>query len=490
MNAGPAQDTIAAISTPPGRGGIGIVRLAGPEAVAIASGLLRLTRPLEHARPRFSHVLDPRNPGSDAPPLDEAVVTAYLRPRSYTGDDLVEIAAHGSPVVLDAILTAALTQGARLADPGEFTQRAFLAGRLDLTQAEAVHDLIAAQTLEQARAAAGQLGGALSRRVAPAKEALLHLIALLEAGMDFASGELDDVDVVPPAQIAAALAGVHAQLSALERSYRGGALLRSGVSLALVGRPNAGKSSLFNRLLERSRAIVTPIPGTTRDTVEESWSLHGIPVRLVDTAGLRLADETPADEAERQGIERSREALADADFVLLVHDASVALSSEELQLAQTLEGRPHLLVRNKADLLPYTSTAASYAADSTTATPPGHAGISKNNDAPAAQVATAISVSALTGEGVEDLRSAILAHLQAGAGLVEAGALTNRRQQAAVEDALASLQAATQANQTQLPHELLLMDLHQTLATLDTLTGATTTEDILTRIFSTFCIGK
>src|SRR5579875_1845237 len=296
-------DTIAAISTPPGRGGIGIVRLSGPAAVTIAGQLVRLTQPLAHARARFVQVLDPRAEDPSAPALDEAVITTFLAPHSYTGDDIVEIASHGAPVVLDAILSAALAGGARLAEPGEFTQRAFLAGRLELTQAEAVHDLIAAQTLEQARAAAQQLGGALSRRVAPAKDQLLHLIALLEAGMDFASGELDDVDVVPPAQIAHEIRAVHEALSQLAQSFRAGALLRSGLSFALVGRPNAGKSSLFNQMLQRPRAIVTPVPGTTRDTVEESWSLAGIPVRLVDTAGLRLPTDAPADEAERQGIE-------------------------------------------------------------------------------------------------------------------------------------------------------------------------------------------
>ncbi len=465
----PALETIAAISTPPGRGGIGIVRLAGSDALAIAARLLRLTHPLEHARARFAAVLDPRAASPDAPPLDEAIATAYFAPRSYTGDDLVEIAAHGAPVVLAAILEAALHHGARLAEPGEFTLRAFLAGRLDLTQAEAVHDLIAAQTLEQAGAAAQQLGGALSRRVAPAKEALLRLIATLEAGMDFASGELDDVDVADPAEIATVLAGIHHQLSELARSYRGGALLRTGVSLALVGRPNAGKSSLFNRLLERPRAIVTPLPGTTRDTVEESWSLHGLPVRLVDTAGLRLAGEAPADEAERQGIERSREALADADLVLLIHDTTAATTPEELDLAQSLAGRPHLQVRNKVDLLP---TAA-----------PTQSSADTLADAP-------LSVSALTGQGLDHLRAAILQALHTGTNLAEAGALNNRRQQATVEGALAALEAATEANTSGLPHELLLVDLHNTLTFLDTLTGATTADDILSRIFSTFCIGK
>ena len=470
MPAPSALDTIAAISTPPGRGGIGVVRLAGPEAVAIASGLVRLRRPLEHAQARFAPVLDPKAESqAEAGAIDEAVVTAFLALNSYTGDDVVEISAHGSPVVLDAILTAALRRGARLAEPGEFTQRAFLSGRLDLTQAEAVHDLIAAQTLEQARAAAQQLGGALSRRIAPAKEQLLELIAVLEAGMDFASGELDDVDVVPPEQIAARIGAVQESLGALARSFRSGSLLRSGVSLALVGRPNAGKSSLFNRLLERPRAIVTAVPGTTRDTVEESWVLHGMPVRLVDTAGLRLEGERAADEAERQGIERSREALADADLVLLVHDATAMVSPEEKALAAEVAGRPHVLVRNKIDLVAEPLTGQP------SGTGPGYG---------------MLPVSALTGEGVDELKAALLEALQATGGLAESGALNNRRQQESVLEALRALENAARANEAHLPHEIVLLDLHQALEALDTLTGATTADDILVRIFSTFCIGK
>ena len=472
------SDTIAAISTPPGRGGIGIVRLSGPAAVVLAERLVRLRGSLEHARARFGRVLDPQRleqagteeQGQVAATIDEAVVTAFLGPRSYTGEDVVEISVHGSPVVLEALLGAAVRGGARLAEPGEFTQRAFLAGRLDLTQAEAVHDLIAARTLEQARAAAQQLGGALSRRIAPAKERLLHLIALLEAGMDFASGELDDVDVVPRGTIADEIREVNGALEALARSFRGGALLRAGATLALVGRPNAGKSSLFNRLLERPRAIVTPVPGTTRDTVEESWSLDGIPLRLVDTAGLRLGGEAAVDEAEQLGIERSREALADAELVLLVHDATLPVSAEEQALAAELAGRPHLLVRNKVDLLAAGAAAADRAE-------------------PGSQECV-LAVSALTGVGMEGLRQAVLRQLHEGGGLAEAGALNNRRQQASVLEALEALGAAAESNAGGMPHEILLLDLHRSLQALDALTGQTTADDILARIFSTFCIGK
>jgi tRNA modification GTPase len=458
-------DTIVAISTPPGRGGIGIVRLSGPQSFSIAHQLLQLSAPFEHARARFTHILDPHDPTAA---IDDAIVTAFLAPHSYTADDLVEIAAHGSPVILQTLVEQSLTLGARLALPGEFTQRAFLSGRIDLTQAEAVHDLIAAQTLDQARVAAQQLGGAISRRVAPAKASLLHIIALLEAGMDFASGELDDVDIVPPEQIAAEIAVTRAPLSALAASFRHGVLVRSGASLALVGRPNAGKSSLFNRLLERNRAIVTPIAGTTRDTVEESLSLNGIPIRLIDTAGLRFhndASDSPIDEAEQQGIARSHEALADADLVLFLHDATTELTPQEQSLLDQLTHRPHLIVANKIDLLPRSSTLP----------------LSSFNPIP---------TSALTGEGLDDLRAAILHQLQAEGALADAGALNNLRQQQAVTAAIGTLDAATAANTAALPHELILLDLHNALRALDSLTGATTPDDILGLIFSTFCIGK
>jgi tRNA modification GTPase len=456
----PTTDTIAAISTPPGRGGIGIVRLSGPQSASIAVQLVLPRQPLEHARARVADVLDGEN--SDAARIDEALVTFFAAPNSYTAEDLVEISAHGSPVVLELLLRRALNLGARLAEPGEFTQRAFLSGRLDLTQAEAVRDLIEAQTLTQARQAASQLGGALSHRTAPVKESLVELIALLEAGIDFAE---DDVDVTPQGEIAKRIAALTPALIALEASYARGRIVHDGLSLALVGRPNVGKSSLFNRLVERDRAIVTAMPGTTRDTVTERISLGGIPLDLVDTAGLRESSHESLEEAEQLGMRRSREALADAALVLVVLDATQPLNDEERDLLAAVENRPAIAVLNKHDLVEAASSV------------------------PQVSSIPTVSTSALTGEGISALRDRILT-LATGGASAEPGMLTNLRQHQAITTALEALADAAKANASGIPHEMILLDLYRALWALDSLTGQTTPDDILNLIFSTFCIGK
>jgi tRNA modification GTPase len=457
----PAADTIAAVSTPPGRGGIGVVRLSGPRAVEILDSLVRLRQPAEHMRARLADVMDAEGgEGADAARIDEAVVTCFFAPNSYTGEDVAEIAAHGSPVVLDLLLRRALALGARLAGPGEFTERAFLGGRIDLTQAEAVRDLIEAQTLAQARQAASQLGGALSRRVQPAKQKLVELIALLEAGIDFAE---DDVEVAPQSEIAQRIAELTAPLAALEASFARGRIVHDGLTLAIVGRPNAGKSSLFNRLVERDRAIVTATPGTTRDLVTERISLDGIPVELVDTAGLREAGE----EVEQLGIARSREALADAALVLVVLDATQALNDEERRLLRAVEGRPALVAQNKCDLI----------GDGAAQRP-----------AMDAELAV-LPTSALTGEGIAALKERIVA-LATGGAAAEPGMLTSVRHHEAIAGELAALKDAARANAGAIPHEMILLDLYRALGALDSLTGQTTADDILNLIFSTFCIGK
>lgn len=448
-----SDDTIVAIATAPGRGGIGVVRFAGPEAQAIAGRLLRLRQGLEPGRAVFSELIEP----ATGERIDEAVVTFFAKPHSYTTDDVVEISAHGSPVVLGHIVEVALAHGARLAEPGEFTMRAFLNGRLDLTQAEAVRDLIESRTLFQAKIAAQQLEGALSRRLQPIKKKLVDLIAVIEAGIDFAE---DDVAVAPAEQILARLNDISDPLEALRASFSWGRLVHDGFTLAIVGRPNVGKSSLFNRLVEQERAIVTATPGTTRDLVTETVAMGGIPVKLIDTAGIRHADN----EAESIGIRKSWEALSDADLVLVVFDSSQGLTGEDLDLLAAVKDRRVLVAANKADLLPKTG---------------------------AAQGIQALPTSAVTGRGIDELRAEILKAVSgAGSGEQETGFLTNLRHQGLVQESLIALDSAKRAVRENIPHEMLMIDLYNALKPLDAITGETTADDILNLIFSSFCIGK
>jgi len=454
------DDTIVAIATPPGRGGIGVVRVAGPQAREITAPMLRLKHDLEPGRAVFGELIElSQEHVAPASRIDEVVVTYFAKPHSYTTDDIVEIAAHGSPVVLRHIVELCIAAGARLAEPGEFTMRAFLNGRIDLTQAEAVRDLIDSQTPYQAKIAAQQLGGALSRRLLPVKQKLVELIAVLEAGIDFAE---DDVSVLPDAAILERISAVREPLEKLAATFTYGKIVHQGLTLAIVGRPNVGKSSLFNRLVERERAIVTATPGTTRDLVSEIVAIGGIPIQLVDTAGIRDA----LDEAESIGIRKSMEALADADLVLVVLDASQPVMLEDEDLLKQAEGHPTIVVRNKCDL-------------------------ASSDQSPVVGQSSVIHTSALTGKGIAELRAEILRHVGGETGAqAEAGFLTNVRHQGLVQESLAALNAASGAVAAKVPHEMLLLDLYNALRPLDAVTGATTTDDILNLIFSTFCIGK
>jgi tRNA modification GTPase len=446
-------DTIVAIATPPGVGGLGVVRLSGPAARRIAGALVRFG-----GGPRWKpwraaagELLD-----DDGQAVDQVIVTFFAAPRSYTAEDVVEISCHGSPVVLRLCVRRALAEGARPAEPGEFTLRAYLNGRIDLPQAEAVRDLIEATTLHQARVAARQLEGSVSRLVAPLKTQLVELIALLEAGIDFAD---DDVTVARPEEILGRIEPIAAGASRLIESFRYGKLVHDGLTLAIAGRPNVGKSSLFNRLLERDRAIVTEIPGTTRDMVSEAASVGGIPVRFLDTAGVRES----SDPVEKLGIERTFQAMADADLTLVVLDLSEPLQAEDRRLLEHAanQGR-HLIAGNKSDLP------------------------RRLEPWPAP-----IEVSALTGEGLDRLRQAILSAISpAGEGAPQSGFITSLRHELLLKESLEALERARAAIRVGLPHEMLLLDCYAALQPLDALTGATTAEDILNRIFSTFCIGK
>jgi len=444
------RDTIAAISTPPGRGGIGIVRLSGPEARSIAKTCVRLKHPLVPRRATIGELTD-----ESGLLVDEVMVTWFAAPRSYTAEDVIEISCHGAPIVLRHCLERAASLGARLAEPGEFTFRAYLNGRIDLPRAEAVRDLIDATTLYQARIAALQTQGSVSRRLAPIKTQLLELISLLEAGIDFAE---DDISIAPATDILRRLDPILRDTSALARSFVYGNLVRNGFSLAIVGRPNAGKSSLFNALLQQERAIVTAIAGTTRDLVSETAEFAGIPVRLLDTAGIRETGEL----IESLGIERSFQAMADADLTLVVLDGVAACSHEDFALvARARQTGRCLVVANKSDLPGYS---------------PG---------------AGELAVSALTGEGIDSLREAIIRALAPdGIQELQGGFITSVRHEQLLEDAAQMLGKARQAVSAGYPHELILLDLYCALRPFDAISGATTADDILNRIFSTFCIGK
>lgn len=446
------RDTIAAISTPPGRGGIGIIRLSGPQARPIAESILRFRHPPDW-RPWTATRAD--LPDAEDRTVDHAVVTFFAAPRSYTAEDVVEVSCHSSPAVLRYALERVCQAGARLAEPGEFTLRAYLNGRIDLPQAEAVRDLIEATTLYQARIAAQQAEGSVSRRLKPVKEHLLELIALLEAGIDFAE---DDIDVAPVQEILRRIGPVTAAVTDLIASFAYGKLVHDGFTLAIVGRPNVGKSSLFNRLLEQDRAIVTDIPGTTRDLVSETAAVEGIPVRFVDTAGIRLGQDV----VEKLGIERSYQAMADADLTVVVLDGSEPATPGDHELIRRAREQGKFLVAlNKSDL-------------------PRRV-----------ELPEGLPVSALTGEGIAGMRSGIIAALAPQGRLEqEGGFITSLRHEQLLKEAKEALEQAARAAELGIPHEMLLLDLYAALRPIDAVTGATTADDILNRIFSTFCIGK
>lgn len=449
-----SEDTIVAISTPMGRSGIGVIRLSGSQAKAIGERFLKVASPLTHQQARVSQWQD----AIGAEVVDDVVATLFVSPHSYTGEDLLEISAHGNPLILNRIVGMTQAAGARIANPGEFTLRAVANGKMDLIQAEAVRDFIDAQTDAQARIALRQMSGALSKKVVPVKAELVDLIAHLEAGIDFAEDDVEIPDAGPMARRVASLLPV---LRELEGSYAYGRILNAGIRVVIVGRPNVGKSSLFNKLVSSERAIVTDVPGTTRDVVSESANLDGIPIRFFDTAGVRETE----DQVERIGVTRTLETLSESDLTLFVVDGSTPLGAEDRRLRDTVRDIPHLVVANKCDL--------------------GRRGLEGVGGL------EAIAVSAKTGEGLEKLREAIRDFLGGNRGeSVGESVLTSARQHEAVSRAIVALQAGEQALRAGTPHEMALLDLYAGLAALNELTGETTTEDILGRIFSTFCIGK
>ncbi|MDE3179326.1 MAG: tRNA uridine-5-carboxymethylaminomethyl(34) synthesis GTPase MnmE [Acidobacteriota bacterium] len=459
---------IVAISTPPGRGGLGVVRLSGDSAFEVLRSLFGGFLP-PMRRATMAEFKDQET----GRVLDRVILTCFAGPRSYTGEDVAEISCHGAPVILKYLVECCVRKGARPAEPGEFTLRAFLNGRIDLTQAEAVRDLIDARTLFQARVAAQQMGGSVSARVKPWKETLVQLIARLEAGIDFAE---DDVPIAANDSILPEIDRLRDGLAGIAAGYKYGRIVREGIVLAIVGRPNVGKSSLFNRLLGQDRAIVTEAPGTTRDLVTETADLGGIPVRLADTAGIRES----GDEVEKIGVSRSLEALADADLRLLVLDAAAGFGEDDARLLRKI--RPHgpmVIALNKCDLVVRISEddverAANLAELKPESQPPR---------------ITIVRTSALTGEGIEDLKAELVA-ASGGGKNCEGEFITNLRHLQALERAEQSLAQAHAAAAGEIPHEMVLLDLYDALRELDLLTGSTTTDDVLGVIFSTFCVGK
>jgi tRNA modification GTPase len=446
------DDTIVALATPPGRGALGIVRISGPRSLDIFCGISRRRRPLQPRRATLTRI---QSGAGTSAAVDRVIATYFQAPQSYTGEDVVELCAHGSPVLLRTILHAAVDAGARLARPGEFTLRAFLAGRIDLVQAEAVRDLVAAATPLQVRVAFDQLDGTLTRRIAALDSVLFDLIARLEASLDFPD---EGYHFVHAAETRERISRVIDDLSSLLGDARRGRLIREGVTVVLAGRPNVGKSSLFNALAGADRAIVTSVPGTTRDLITEPIDIQGIAVTLVDTAGARRADDL----VEREGVARGEQARAVADLIIVVLDCSEPLTDDDCRLLEQTASRPRLIVANKCDL------------------------------PRAASAADAIDVSAVTGHALQKLRCAIADALSGGDdAVVEPPALTNLRHVLLLEQARASLQRAVDAlDAGGIPEEFLLTDLHSARMRFDEVVGSRTSEDVLTHIFETFCIGK
>lgn len=456
--------TICAITTPIGQGGIGALRLSGDRAIEVASRVFapKGKRTVREFASHTLHLGDITDP-STKEVLDEVMLAVLRAPRSYTREDTVEVYCHGGALVLHRILDLFLREGACLAEPGEFTKRAFLNGRIDLTQAEAVMDLIRAKTEAGHRAAMAQLGGVLHRRILDLRIDALRLLAEIEAGIDFTE---EGIEFIAMEQIRGILDGLMHRIEALLETAASGKALREGIATAIVGRPNVGKSSLLNALLMQNRAIVTPFPGTTRDTVEEYLNIDGIPFRIMDTAGLR----EPEDEVERQGVMRSHRAIEQADLVLLVVDATRPLGADEEQMIRRLEQKPHLLILNKMDQIRSQPGLPS-------GSHPGREG--------------AIYTSALTGEGLESLRKAVAAMIRGG--IVTCGereAMVNSRQKALLLQAKQAVLQAMKSSEAGAPAELIAMDLRRGIDRLGEMTGETTTEDLLDRIFSEFCIGK
>jgi len=459
----PVEDTIAAISTPLGRGGLGIIRISGNQALSIAKKVFRPNSiPFQKLKPTqatLGKVIEPRNHRD----VDQALLTYFKRPKSYTREDVVEISCHGSPPLLYHILEMVLQAGARLAEPGEFTYRAFLHGRIDLVQAEAINDLINAKTHYQAELAYQQLQGKLSLRLQSLDQKFLNLIARAEASIDFAD---EDYLFIAPQEMERNLKELIDELSRLEQSYTQGRVLREGISMAIVGSPNVGKSSLFNHFLEQERAIVTHLPGTTRDIIIESVNIEGIPINFIDTAGMRQ----PSDLIEKEGVRRSRQAIREADVIIAMVDNSRPLTQEDIMIIDEIREKNFLLVINKIDL---------------------PVKIDFRKPPPSVTNHRTVRISVKTGEGLPQLKEKISTSILQG-DLPESDGplLTNLRHKEIISRCLSSTTQARSSFQQGLSEEFILLDLKQAYQKLGEITGRTSVDDVLNHIFANFCIGK
>lgn len=458
-------ETIVALATPTGRSGIGVIRLSGEASLDILRKLI--AQPDVLPKPRTAHLCRIVDPVTDDA-IDEAIVTFFASPNSFTGEDVVEISCHGSPILLRQVIDICLSIGARLADPGEFTLRALSNGQIDLAEAEAIRDLIDAQTAASARQAVRQMRGELSLALQPLKDDLLNVIVVLESALEFVEDDLPEMQLE---NVRKSLGTIAAEAGRLADTFQSGHLIREGLRVAIVGRPNVGKSSLFNALLGSERAIVTDIAGTTRDQIHERFVVEGIPISLIDTAGLR---ET-SDKVESIGVERARATMVDADLVVVMLDASEQTSNYDREILASVEHLNYIIAINKIDKTPASDVDRMVAAE--------HSSLASLRD-------RITPISAKTGEGLDDLRHAMIRPFSA-EDVTTAGLLVTdaRHHDLLVRTRDEVEHSMTQLNQN-LSEEIILIGLHNALRYLGEITGETTTEDMLTRIFSTFCIGK
>jgi tRNA modification GTPase len=469
------MDTIVALATPTGRSGIGIVRLSGSSSVAISRSFIGCGD-FEFS-PRHAHLVDIIDPVTKEV-IDEAIATLFKAPHSFTGEDVVEISCHGSPVLLRQMIDMCLSLGARLAEPGEFSLRALANGRMNLAEAEAVRDLIDAQTTASARQAVRQMRGEMSHNLQPLKDELLDVIVVLESALEFVE---DDLPETQGESITRKLLRIEAEVDRIAGTFKAGRLIREGLRVALVGRPNVGKSSLFNALLGSERAIVTEIAGTTRDQLHERFTIGDIPVSLIDTAGIR---ET-SDAVESIGVERSRRAVADVDLVLVLIDASDKFTAEDRQILESVAHLAHAVVLNKIDKVEVGTIS-----DLRSQISNFRSRVSDSGETVGVDVGQIVEVSAVTGEGLVGLQEAIVQpftsdDVSAGGFLV-----TDARHHDLIVRAAGEVRHSIELFELRSSEEITLIGLHNALRYLGQITGETTTEDMLTRIFSTFCIGK